>query len=315
MATTRQPRSGSLQFWPRKRSVRTVPRIRTLVTGKDAKLTGFAGYKAGMTHVKVIETNKNSHLKGEELSIPVTIIECPPLKIASVRLYKKGSALAKEIHVAKEFTEKPNIDELNKVNAADYQDLRVNVFTQPSLTGFGRKNADVFEVAIGGKFEDKLKYVKENIGKDIPIESLIGDGELVDIKGITKGRGFRSALQRFGIGRRQHKSEKGIRTPGSLGPWCGQGHIMWRVAYAGKDGFHQRTEYNKQIVKIAKPEQVNPKSGLLHYGVLKNSVILVKGSVPGPCKRLVVMQKPLRAKKHPSLQTVEEIDVSEKQGR
>ena len=88
MPNIRQPRSGSLQFWPRKRSKRKTPRIRTQVNSKEFKLTGFAGYKVGMTHLQAIETNKYSHKKGDEISVPVTIVECPPLKIATIRLYK-----------------------------------------------------------------------------------------------------------------------------------------------------------------------------------------------------------------------------------
>ena len=64
MPNTRKPRSGSLQFWPRKRSKRAYPRIRARPEANEPGLQGFAGYKVGMTHVLAIETRKHSHKKG-----------------------------------------------------------------------------------------------------------------------------------------------------------------------------------------------------------------------------------------------------------
>ena len=135
------------------------------------------------------------------------------------------------------------------------------------------------------------------------------------MKAVTRGKGFQGPVKRFGISIRQHKSEKSIRNPGSLGPWCGQGHIMWRVAHAGKMGYHLRTEYNKQILKfITDPKEVFFKGGIINYGNAKNPVILIKGSVAGPKKRLIIFQKASRAKKQPQLPIIQNISLEEKQG-
>src|SRR3989338_433745 len=99
MPTKRKPRSGSLQYWPRKRSKRPFARVRTWVTSKEAKPLGFAGYKVGMTHLIINDNNKNSMTKGMDISCPATIIECPPLKTASIKFYKNtmnGSKLVFE---------------------------------------------------------------------------------------------------------------------------------------------------------------------------------------------------------------------------
>src|SRR3989344_3644639 len=84
------PRKGSLQIWPRVRAKRMYSRIRNWsIKGiKDTKLLGFLGYKAGMTHIIVKDNTSNSLNKGKNLSIPTTIIECPPLKTLSIRFYK-----------------------------------------------------------------------------------------------------------------------------------------------------------------------------------------------------------------------------------
>ncbi len=320
MPNTRKPRSGSLQFWPRKQSKRKVARTRTYPQVNDQKLTGFAGYKIGMTHVQAIETNKHSHKKGEEISVPVTMIECPPLKIASLKLYKKESnklklkkevllSIDKNLNKRLKLPKKDAAAELDKLNFEEYDDVRVLVYTQPQLTATGQKKPEVIELGVGGSsVEDKVKYVKENIGKDVVVESVFQEGDLTDIKSITKGKGFQGPVKRFGISIRQHKSEKAIRNPGSLGPWCGQGHIMWRVAHAGKMGYHQRTEYNKQILLFNKPEL---KNGLHKYGKVKNQIVMIKGSVGGSKKRLIVMQKASRIKKQPELPTIEKVNIVE----
>ena len=328
MPNIRQPRSGSLQFWPRKRSKNESARRRTLSNSLEPGLLGFAGYKVGMTHLVAIETRKHSHKKGEEIAIPVTMIECPPLKIKSVRLYKKTNNIlnvVKEIDLYKKdkelskkltLSKKSSDVDLTKLNHEEFDDVRVLVYTQPKLTGIGKKKPELFELSLGGSVEDKLRFVKENIGKEIALESVFQEGECLDLKAVTRGKGFQGPVKRFGISIRSHKSEKSIRNPGSLGPWCGQGHIMWRVAHAGKMGYHLRTEYNKQILKVVTDlKEVSFKGGIIHYGNVKNPVILIKGSVAGPRKRLIIFQKATRMnKKQPQLPTIQNISLEEKQG-
>ena len=85
---------------------------------------------------------------------------------------------------------------------------------------------------------------------------------------------------------------------------------MWKVAHAGQTGFHTRTEYNKQIINISdNPAELNPKGGIKHYGVIKNTSIMIKGSIPGAKKRLIVITKPIRQNKTPEKEksTIEHI--------
>ena len=90
MPTIRKPRKGSMQFWPRNKAKRIYPRVHTWSDKlSETKFLGFAGYKVGMTQVTVIDNNKHSKTKGENIIMPATIIECPPMKIAGIRTYKK----------------------------------------------------------------------------------------------------------------------------------------------------------------------------------------------------------------------------------
>ncbi len=89
MPTRKSPRKGSLQYWPRKRSKKALARVRSWPESKEAKLLGFAGYKAGMTHLLVTDNRPNSITKGAEIFMPVTVIECPAIKVLGINFYKK----------------------------------------------------------------------------------------------------------------------------------------------------------------------------------------------------------------------------------
>ena len=155
----------------------------------------------------------------------------------------------------------------------------------------------MFEISIGGKKEEQLTYAKNKLGKEINIEDVFKEGQQLDIHAITKAKGVQGPVKRFGISLKSHKSEKGRRTPGSLGGWKAQGHIMWRQAKAGKMGFHVRTEHNKWLLKIGKSTEISNKSGFEHYGIIKNPYILVKGSIIGAKKRLIRLIDPTRLNK------------------
>ena len=306
MTSAHKPRSGSLQYWPRKRAKRAYARVRFWAPGQAGKPVGFAGYKVGMIHVLATDNKPTSMTKGQDIVIPATVIECPPLKIASVHFYKntnKGLQLTSSLFSSKtdkELARKIKIPKESKRKIDDvkeYDDIRVLVYTQPKLTGIGKKKPELFELALGGSKEDKIKWVNEHLDKEINVEDVLTEGQLVDIHAITKGKGLAGPMKRFGISRTSHKSEKGVRTPANLGAWTGA--RQWRVAKAGQLGYQQRTELNKWLIKIGdKPEEINKKSGYIRYGNIKNRYVLVKGSVAGAKKRLILLTNPIRPKKN-----------------
>jgi len=307
MPQKRKPRAGSMQYWPRKRARRIYSRVRSWAKSKEAKLLGFAGYKVGMTHLLINDNRKTSTTKGMSISCPVTIIECPPLKPISIRFYKNtqyGSKLVSELmadNFDKELKRKiilPKKKDLKKVIPNDYDYVRLLVHTYPGRTGLGKKMPEIFEAAIGGSKEDQTKYAQEKLGKEINISEVFKEGQQLDIHAVSKGKGVQGPVKRFGVSLRQHKSEKGVRRVGSLGGWKSQGHIMWRVAKAGKMGYHTRTERNKWLLKIGNNDEINKKGGFENYGVIKSNYILVKGSVIGAKKRLIRINEAMRPAKN-----------------
>lgn len=287
-------------FWPRKRAKDIVARVRNWPDGKEPKLLGFAAYKVGMTHLVVTDNVPTSNTKNQNITIPATILECPPIKIAAITLYKKdpyglkatGQIIAEKLD--KELARKIKLPKKKTEAKTDgIADVRVVAYTQPKRTGLGKKKPELLELAIGGTVEEKLKYAQEILGKEINLNDVFNEGQLLDTVSISTGKGFQGPVKRFGVMLRVHKSEKTRRGPGSLGPW--HGHRQYRVPKAGQHGYQQRTETNKHLLKIGdNPEDVNPKGGFLRYGLIKGNYALIRGSIPGPSKRLITLVSPRR---------------------
>ena len=319
MPTVHKPRSGSLQFWPRKRARRIYPNIRRYPDVKEAKPLLFAGYKAGMTRVISVGTKKNAPTYGEVMSKSVTVIEVPPLFVAGARFYREIEERMEAIgevysdNIPKNFKEVLNTSKrkLEEFEGAD--DVRLIVATQPFSAGLSKKKPDVFEVGLGGTFEEKMNYVKEKLGKNLDISEVFEEGEYVDVIAVTKGKGFQGVVKRYGVKIRGRKDEQHHRQIGIMGP-RGVARVLYTVPQPGQMGYHRRTEYNKYIVKIGdNPDEVNPKGGFIRYGLVRSKYVLLRGSVPGPKKRLVMMRKSIRGKGKRRVE-IQEIETYSQQG-
>lgn len=330
MSKAHSPRHGSMQFWPRVKAQSARARVRSWNLSSGSKVVGFAGYKVGMTHVIYKDEDKHSPTKGDRVSVPVTVIECPPLKVMGVRAYKQDvqgkvvvsdfksgkldKHLDRRIAVPKKTSDAAKL--LDSFDVSGCDELVLVVHTQPSATGIGKKKPDVFELPIGGSVEEQFSYAKEMLGKEIAVSDVFGVGDVVDVHGVTKGKGFQGPVKRFGVNLRSHKSEKVRRGPGSLGGWKSQAHVMYRVAHAGQMGYHRRTTYNLPVYHISDdPATVNAAGGFIRYGLVKNTYILIKGSVHGPNKRLVSITKAIRATRKHTAPSLQYISTVSKQGR
>ena len=304
MPSKKNPRRGSLQFWPRKRAKKETARVRAWNVAGEAKLAGFAGYKAGMTQIHFIDTRKNSPTAKDLVSIPCTIVECPPLKFLSLRLYKKN-VLGQKRLINEYMNPKLDKDLSRKIvlpkkqsqidfdKLPEFDELRVTMYTQPKLTGFGKKKPAILEMAVAGDKASQINYLKENFDKEISVEDIFKTGQLVDSHSVTIGKGHQGVVKRFGVKIRQAKAEKTKR--GAVLAPESPGKVTYRAPQAGKMGYHLRTDYNKWLVKIAKPSDSD--TPIDHYGNVKNSYVLVKGSIPGPKKRLITLTNALRPNK------------------
>ena len=211
MGKTDGPRHGSMQFWPRKRAKKETPTVKARIFG-DSPVDGFYGYKVSMTHILVKDSGSNSLTKGMTITKPVTVIECPPLKVAGVRFYKKNIAVSDIFtKVDKELSKSMIVPPVKEIkDDVDFDNLRLIVYTTPKNTTIGKKKPEVFELAVKGNKEEQLSYAKEKLGNQITVDEVIKVNEILDIHAVTKGYGFQGSVKRFGVQIRSHKSEKDI---------------------------------------------------------------------------------------------------------
>ena len=322
----RRPRRGSLQYWHRKKANRQTPRIRSWNRIDDVKLLGFAGYKAGMTHINFVDNRPKSPTKGEEIRVPVTILEKPSLNIFNIRLYSSDAygskvmaesfadnldlKLAKRLDLPKKRANPEKLAEL----LSKASEVRVLAYTNPSATALAKKKPDIMELAIGGKdVNTQFEYAKSILGTEVQIEDVFSEAQVVDTHAVTKGKGFQGSVKRFGVSILHRKAHSdGRRKVATLGNWMAK---TWRVPHPGQMGYHNRTEFNKQILKIGNAEEtsITPKGGFVKYGEVKGKYALIAGSLSGPKKRLVrlTFAKRKLSTAFPTIETVEASTITQ----
>lgn len=317
MGQTSRPRRGSLQYWPRKRAKKLLPSINWRgISNKNTskKLMGFIGYKVGMKSAFVKNNTPDSMTKNKRISLPVTIIECPPLKIFSVRFYKNklpvseilsptlDKELKKNVKIPKNYSKKIE-------SVSDFDDVKIIAYSDVKKTSI-KKTPDMAEIPIGGSKEDKLAFAKERLGKELNVGEFFEVMQSVDVRGVTKGKGNQGPVKRFGVALRQHKSEKGLRKVGSIGPWH-PAHVTFRVPMAGQMGVFTRAVYNQKIIGAGKISEsnINPSGGFKGYGNIKTDYLILSGSVMGPPKRQMIITQPLRLRKKQEKKNFEVIEL------
>ena len=132
------------------------------------------------------------------------------------------------------------------------------------------------------------KYVKElrlddiesyNVGDELKAD-IFEVGEVVDVQGVSKGKGFQGVIKRHG----QHIGPKGHgsmyhRRPGSMGPTSSPGRVFKGKKLQGHTGKDTITVQNLQVVRVD----------------MDKNVILIKGSVPGYKNSLVRIKETAKA--------------------
>jgi large subunit ribosomal protein L3 len=328
MAKRHRPRRGSLAYSPRKRAKREIPRVRSWPEQSEPRIQGFAGYKAGMTHAIIIDDKPNSPTEGMEISVPVTIVETPPMKIAAIRAYNYtpyGRKVSLEQWASDLETDLKKLLPLNKRSSSrersldGAEEIRVLMHTVPKKAGgISKKVPDLMEMRVGAEdVKSTFEYAQKIIGTEVTIADIYKMGALVDVISITKGKGTQGPVKRWGVTIQDRKAFRGGkgRHIGNLGPW-NPARVRWTVPQLGQTGYHQRTEFNKRIIKIGSNGlEVTPDGGFLKYGVVKGDYIMLKGSVPGPTKRLIRIRDAIRPNRTPqAAPELSYISLQSKQG-
>lgn len=115
------------------------------------------------------------------------------------------------------------------------------------------------------------------VGDEIKVEDIFKPGDIIDVTGASKGKGFTGVVKRWGFkgGPRTHGQSDRERAPGSIGATTTPGRVWKGKKMAGRMGHQKTTVKNLQVFAV------EPKENLL----------LVKGLVPGPRGGLLIIRK------------------------
>ena len=274
-----------------------------------------------MTHAFIVDYRKRSTTAGQEVSVPVTVVEVPPIRVVGARLYRRepyGLQIAGEVwaeNPAEELERRTTAHPPSSAEAkeafshAAADEVRLLVHSQPHLiTGVPSKTPTIFELRVAGeKFADRRAFALQRLGAEMPLSEMVREGEFLDVIGVTKGKGFQGHTKRWGVKLQPRKNSKHRRMIGTLGPH-NPSFVTYRIPQAGQMGYHRRTQYNMRVLKIIndpRTEAITPGGGFLHYGEVRSPCVILHGSLPGPAKRLLRFRLPIRSR----VATVEKVDV------
>ena len=206
---------------------------------------GILGKKVGMTQI---------FTESGEL-IPVTVVEATPNVVLQVKTVETDGYEAIQV---------------------GYQDKREVLSNKPAKGHVAKANT------APKRFIKEFKSVElgeYEVGKEIKVD-VFQAGDVVDVTGTTKGKGFQGAIKRHGQSRgpMSHGSRY-HRRPGSMGP-VAPNRVFKNKRLAGRMGGDRVTIQNLEVVKVD----------------VERNVILIKGNIPGAKKSLITIKSAVKAK-------------------
>merc|ERR1711970_95850 len=357
------PRHGSMGFYPKKRASRLRPKVKAFPKDDPSKpvhVTSFLGYKAGMTHIVRVSDKPGSKLNKKEVVEAVSIVETPPMVCVGVvgyietprglrnfksvwaehlgeecrrRFYKNWHKSKKRAftNASKKWTDDVGKKEIEADLAKIKKyccTVRIIAHTQVKLLRKRIKKAHIMEIQLnGGSIADKVDFAVSHFEKQIPIGEVFAQDEMIDIIGVTKGKGVKGVTSRWHTKKLPRKTHKGLRKVACIGAWH-PSRVQFTVARAGQKGYHHRTELNKKIYRMGAgyhmkdgklvknnaatdydlaDKAITPMGGFPHYGEVKQDFIMLKGCCIGPKKRVLTLRKSLLT--HTKKRALEKINL------
>ncbi len=205
-------------------------------------MKGILGRKVGMTQL----------LTAKGTVVPVTVIEAGPCFVTQIKTSEKDGYSAVQL---------------------GYQETKPRRLTKGELGHIRRRNANLPAVRI--LREIRMKTVTDYAVGQKLLADLFAAGEHVDVKGLSKGRGFQGGVKRHGFhgGPRTHGQSDRLRAPGASSSGTTPGRIYKGKHMAGHMGNASVTVSNLRV------ELVDPERNLL----------AVRGAVPGARGGLLVI--------------------------
>lgn len=210
---------------------------------------GLVGTKLGMT--RVFEENG--------ASIPVTVVGVEPNRVALLKSVSKDGYCALAVTTG---SVKPE-----KVSA-------------PVRGKYAKSNVEpgrgLWEFRLDPEEADAYK-----VGDSIDV-SLFTEGQKVDVKGVSIGKGFTGVVKRYGFGggRATHGTSKAHRKPGSIGQNQTPSRVFPGKKMAGHSGSETRVQQNLEIVRVDQERRL----------------LLIKGAIPGSRQSDIIVTAAAKAK-------------------
>jgi large subunit ribosomal protein L3 len=200
---------------------------------------GLIGRKVGMTQI----------FQADGTMIPVSVVAVEPNTVTRVRTPERDGYMAVQI----------GIEESGKLNKPELGQLK-NLPKLSVLREFRLEGSDDAAYTVGQKLD----------------VTLFTAGEMVDVTGVSKGKGFSGHIKRhhFKRGPKTHGSDH-HRAPGSIGPGTTPGRVYKGMRMAGHLGAERPTEMKRRVVRAD----------------AERNLLLVKGSVPGAPNALILVKK------------------------
>merc|ERR1712183_878392 len=182
----------------------------------------------------------------------VTIIETPPMVAVGLVGYIKTP---RGLRALKTVWAQHLSEECKRRFYKNWSKSKKKAFTKASMkwkdeTGKRQKKAHIVEIQLnGGSVADKVDYAYGMFEKTIPIMDVFAKNEMIDLVGVTKGKGFKGVTSRWHTKKLPRKTHKGLRKVACIGAWH-PSRIQYTVARAGQKGYHHRTEINKKIYRM-----------------------------------------------------------------
>jgi large subunit ribosomal protein L3 len=204
---------------------------------------GLIGRKVGMTQV----------FQDDGTMVAVSVLAIEPNTVTRLRTTERDGYTAVQLGAA------GNKRKLTKPVAGQLKDLPKGAAQPGTLREFRVDSVDEFSV-----------------GQTLSLGDLFAAGDLVDVTGVSKGKGFAGHIKRhnFHRGPQSHGSDH-HRAPGSIGPGTTPGRVYKGLKMAGHMGDERVTTKKLRVVRTD-PER---------------NVLLVRGSLPGARGALILVKK------------------------
>jgi large subunit ribosomal protein L3 len=210
---------------------------------------GLVGRKSGMTRI----------FTEEGTSVPVTVVEVQPNRITQIKTPETDGYTAVQVT-----TGSRRASRVTKGMAGHF--AKANTEAGSGLWEFRAADAEIAELATGGEIK----------------VDLFAEGQMVDVTGPSKGKGFQGGVKRhnFQMQDATHGNSLSHRAPGSIGQCQTPGRVWKGKKMAGQMGNERSTTQSLKVVRVD----------------LENNLLLIKGAVPGATGSNVVVRPAVKAK-------------------